>query len=349
MVPPLPRPAGPAPPPGWHALRDWQRSGRPALWEHLTTWGRIAGLGTLAIAPFIGPAAIESVTTSYARKSDELVFSADLMLLLHQTPGVVWQPIPPDWWSPHIFAVLPLLLALVGLVAAPRVAGIWAVLAGGCLVLSLGPHLVIDGKNTGIPLPYGLFRLLPVVDTLRAPVRINGVTTMLLGVIAAAGLARLLRPLPAGRTWLLTGVVIVLMAAETLRLPFPLTDATVSPFYGQIADEPGEWSVLELPLSRFDRDRLEMYAQTYHTKYLLTGLVSRSVPHMPQESMPPIAQADRASSLPDMGGFPFSVELRDRLLRSLRVRYLVVRPATPSPAGATRPSGGRRAGGAWPA
>ncbi len=312
---------------GWYALRDWHLGGRPALRKHLGTWSRIAVMGTLAMAPFVGPAAIESMTTAYARKSDELVFSADVVRLLHHTPGVVWQPLPPDWWSPHIFAVLPLVLSLVGLVVAPRVAGIWAVLAGICLVLSLGPHLVINGENTGIPLPYALFRVLPIVDTLRAPVRINGVTTMMVGLVAAVGVARLLRSLPSGRAWLLVGVLIVLIAAETLRFPFPLTDATVSPFYEQIAAEPGEWSVLELPLSRFDRDRLEMYAQTFHGKYILTGLVSRSVPHMPQEAMPPIARADAASNRPDI--ITLSDAQRDQLLRSLRVRYLVVHE-TPS-------------------
>ncbi|NJN66951.1 MAG: hypothetical protein HC884_09705 [Chloroflexaceae bacterium] len=50
---------------------------------------------------------------------------------------------------------------------------------------------------------------------------------------------------------------------------------------------------------------------------------------MPHGIHAPDCPGRQASSLPDMGGFPFSVELRDRLLRSLRVRYLVVRPATP--------------------
>ncbi|NJN68500.1 MAG: hypothetical protein HC884_18215 [Chloroflexaceae bacterium] len=320
----------------WRAVAAWRSGKGPALRHELILWGRMAACSALLIMPFLLPALVESQTAPYAQKGSDLVASASLFHLVPFPPGGVWQNVPSSWLSPSPFAWLPVLLALVGLWSAPRRTGVWAAMALGCLVLSLGPRLhtgSVDLVDTGIPLPYALIRSLPFVGMFRAPGRINAVTTLLLGIVAAVGLAKLVRPLPAGRAWLLLGVVIVLIAAETLRLPFPLTEATVSPFYEQIASEPGEWSVLELPLDRPDRHLLEMYAQTSHDHFILTGQTSRNVPRVPYESAPPIAQAEQADPRPDI--VMLAPDDRECLLRALRVRYLVVHhdPRHPERAG----------------
>jgi hypothetical protein len=306
----------------WHAAVAWREGGRTALLRDLATWGRIGGVATLLLLPFVVPAVIEALTAPYARKSDTLVYSANLFALIPQTFGGIWQQVPPVWTPPYVFALVPLLLALVGVLLAPRKAGPWAATAGVCLVLSLGPRLYLGEVDTGIPLPYAIFRALPVVDTLRAPGHLNTVTTMMLAVVAAVGMSWFFRRLPVAGNWLAAFALIVLVVVETVRLPFPLIDASVSPFFPRLADEPGEWSLLELPLDRFDRDRIEMYTQTYHEKYILTGLVSRSVPRLPYESAPPIAQMQRGSTRPDI--VSLAPAERDQLLKSLRVRYLVV-------------------------
>jgi hypothetical protein len=306
----------------WHAVVAWRKGGRTALLRDLATWGRIGVVATLLLLPFVVPAAIEALTAPYARKSDTLVYSANLFALIPQTFGGIWQQVPPVWNPPYVFALVLLLLTLAGVLLAPRRAGPWALTAGVCLVLSLGPRLYLGEGDTGIPLPYAIFRSLPVVDTLRAPGHLNAVTTMMLAVVAAVGIAWLFRRLPVAGGWLTAFALIVLVFVETVRLPFPLIDASVSPFFPRLADEPGEWSLLELPLDRFDRDRIEMYTQTYHEKYILTGLVSRSVPRLPYESAPPIAQVQRGSTRPDI--VSLTPAERDHLLQSLRVRYLVV-------------------------
>jgi hypothetical protein len=322
----------------WRVGAAWRGGGGAAAWRELLPWARIGGVSLLLLLPFVVPAALETLTSPFARKSDELVFSADLMLLLPLpfTSGAIWQPVPPDWWNLHMFAWVTLLLALAGGVLVPRQAGTWAALAGFCLLLSLGPSLIVGGNDTGIPLPYALFRALPVVDTFRAPARINGVTTMLVGVVAAFGVARFSRGLAAPARWSVAGVLVLLIAAETIRLPFPLVDGQVSPFYQRIADEPGEWSVLEMPLNRFERDRLEMYTQTYHRHYILTGLVSRSVPRLPQEAIPPFARIEAAAAASTTDIVALSPSEREQLLRAMRVRYLVARPDPSVPGRAAR-------------
>jgi hypothetical protein len=279
----------------------------------------------LVLLPFLAPAVLEAVTAPYARKSDELVFSADLSQFIPGMLGTIGQRVPPDWWDTSVlFAAVPLVIALGGVVLAWRASAVWVAIGGVCLLLSLGPTLLVGGHDTGIPMPYALFRALPVVDTLRAPVRINAVTTLMIALVGAVGLAVLARRVPRWGAWGGALVLVALVALETVRLPFPLVSGAVSPVYRQIAQEAGQWSVLELPLNRFERDRLEMYTQTYHGKYILTGLVSRSVPGLPYEAAPPLVQAERADLRADI--VQMSPAKREQFLRALRVRYLVVRP-----------------------
>jgi hypothetical protein len=313
----------------WRLVVAW-RSARASpplrvLWHEAVPWLRTGVLTTLFSVPFLLPAVFESLGSSYARKSDDLVFSTDITLVLPDTVGGIWHTVPPDWWEYYIFAWVPLLLVLAGLLLAPRMSARWLAVALFCFILSLGPTLHVAGDDTGIPMPYALFRFLPVVDTLRAPIRINSVTTLMLGMVAACGLAHLLRrwSVSVRGGWVVALAITVLITVEAVRLPFPLVDAQVSPFYERVAEEPGEWSVLELPLNRFERDRLEMYTQTYHHKYILTGLISRSAPRMPQEAVPLFKQLETTDTRADIVGM--TAAERAQLLRAMRVRYLVVR------------------------
>lgn len=246
---------------------------------------------------------------------------------------MVYSGMCPEWWEVSAFGFIPLAVALGGVLLTPRKTRLWAVVAVVCVVLSLGPQLIIGHTSTGIPLPYALFRFVPVLDALRAPLRLNSVTTLMLGLMAAHGLAHLFRPRPphTGATaprfapWLLALLLVVAIAAETVRLPMALVAGQVSPFYSRIANEPGEWSLLELPIERADHAVLQMYAQTYHHKAILTGRLARSVPQVPYEVAPPIAHSNAGSTRPDI--VPFSPAEREQLLQGLRVRYLVLHTA----------------------
>lgn len=313
----------------WRSGIAWRQGTYAALRQEFVQWGRIALLSFLLLLPFLLPALIEVANTSYAHKSDELVISADLLRLLPSHIGGVWETVPTDWWYTHLYGFVPVGLALVGFALAPRQSIGWGIIALTLLLLSFGPHLRVGNEDTGIPMPYALFRLLPVFDIFRAPVRMNLVVTLLLGMIAAYGLAKFLPRLPGVAAWAAAVSLIGIIAIEALRLPFPLVDGQLSPFYAQVADEPGHWSLLELPFDRQDREVLEMYQQMHHNKYILTGRPARSVPGLPYRYAPPIAQADSADTRSDI--VALSPIERDQLLRGLRVRYLVVRPSASHP------------------
>jgi len=65
-----------------------------------------------------------------------------------------------------------------------------------------------------------------------------------------------------------------------------------------------------------------MYAQTFHGKYIHSGHLSRDVPRFPYEGLPLFRGVDRADTRPDI--LPLSDPERENLLRSMRVRYLVL-------------------------
>ena len=85
---------------------------------------------------------------------------------------------------------IPLLLVAAFLVwrsrSSPRMqlaVAVWA----GAVVLSLGPHLWIDGHHTGIPLPFQVIQHVPLLDNL-LPVRISMATAACTAAIVAFGL-----------------------------------------------------------------------------------------------------------------------------------------------------------------
>jgi hypothetical protein len=287
-------------------------------------WARMALLSALLTAPFLLPALLESVNEPYQPPDD--FRSANLLMLL-PLPFDRLLPTSTYWRYIHSFAFVPYLLALVGVWLLPRRTSLWAAIALVCMVLSLGPQLLVATVDTGIPMPYSLLLNLPVVGMFRVPYRFNLVTTLMIGVLAALALSHLLRRLAPPHAWGIVGMLMVLTtadAADATNLPLALVDGSVSPFYHRIAAEPGRWSLLELPLDRTDREQREMYPQTYHGKYILTGKTSRDKPRLPYEVAPPIAQVEAADTRTDIVTLAPAKQVQ--LLRAMRLHYLVVRP-----------------------
>jgi hypothetical protein len=302
----------------WRLGRAGRRGGTAAVWYELEPWARIALVSTICIAPFLLPGVQEALHAPY--DPPRMIFYATPDVFLPDTFGGIWRPIPPTWRDPHTFSLVALLLTLAGLILAWRQTMLWATIASICLVMSLGALLHIDSLNLDIPLPYRIFQSLPVAGLLRSPYRINSVTTLMMGIIAAWGLARLFQRYRPRTGWIISLGVIVVLAAETIRLPFALSTAAISPFYQQLANQPGLWSVMDVPFNRFEH-RMEMYAQIYHEHYILSGKTSRNMVRMPYHTAAPLAQVGTGRLQPDI------VHLSDsdctQLLRGLRVYYIV--------------------------
>jgi len=194
---------------------------------------------------------------------------------------------------------MTLALAIVGSATYWRKVRIWVWTSLVFGVLTLGPLLQIngryrfdlDGLETTFPLPFALLHFIPIIKANRAPNR-NSVLLMLgLAVLAGYGVYWLLswlrRKQATGRVgWLRPAVATFLTAAilfEHLALPFPLSDARIPAVYNQIAAEPGDFSVLQLPLGWrnsfgvFGPEKtLLQYYQSAHGKPMLGGNISRA-------------------------------------------------------------------------
>ncbi|MBU6348953.1 MAG: hypothetical protein KGS73_02230 [Chloroflexi bacterium] len=187
-----------------------------------------------------------------------------------------------------------LALALLGSVLFWRTVRLWVWTSLVFGVLTLGPLLQIngryrfdlDGLETTFPLPFALLHFLPIVQANRAPNR-NSVLLMLgLALLVGYALCWLLDQLTRRVGWQRPALASLLAAAlifEHLAWPLPLSDARVPAIYAQIAAEPGEFSLLQLPLGWRNsfgvlgpEKTLLQYYQTAHGKPMLGGNISRA-------------------------------------------------------------------------
>ncbi len=175
-----------------------------------------------------------------------------------------------------------LVLAAVGFYArrAAHSVRFWALAAIFFALIMLGPTLIIGGQSTGIPLPFAALRAIPFVNANRYPVRFNVMLMLALMPLIAFGAARMLQT---QRGKIALGALSALLVFEQLVLPIPMSDLRVPPVYRTIRDDPGDFTVLELPLGW--RGSIEMqgkledraqFFQTVHQKRLLGGITSRT-------------------------------------------------------------------------
>lgn len=185
-----------------------------------------------------------------------------------------------------------LAFALVALVAVPR-ARIWGIFGIIFVLISLGPNLTINGTRYDLPMPFDLLLEIPFVKGNRYPSRWSVMVTLALAVLVGYGLVWLLdtvgswrnsgrkRFLPTAYCLLLT-----MLLFEHLSLPLPLSNLTVPDAYQTIAQDQGEFTVLEIPLAWRNGfrmtgtlDQAMMFAQFYqtvHRRPILGGNTSRN-------------------------------------------------------------------------
>ncbi len=177
--------------------------------------------------------------------------------------------------------VFPGYLVLVLGVAAcfhPRVRrshGFWILSAGVFFVLSLGAILHVGGWRTGIPLPFALFDHLPLLHNLRAPSRFSILVMLCLAVLVSAIWTSWMErsPKPALRS-LWTAGATLLLVAEFIAVPVPIFQAGVATIYDRIKEEPGDFTVVEIPGVEQIPGHL-MYHQTFHGKRIFIGTAAR--------------------------------------------------------------------------
>jgi hypothetical protein len=193
---------------------------------------------------------------------------------LFASPSFVW----------HVYGALLPVALVAGCVLARRYPELWLWVLGsvGFVVLTMGP--VVHG--TKFPLPFALVRSLPGLSQFRTPYRFQIPAAIGMAVTAGIALSRVLEGLSAatGRR-LLTGVA-VLVAGEVVAHRagggFPIQTMPPAPLYAEIARDPRDCLVLEVPIGvqtgtdRIGPGQALIFYQPVHRKRLISGYVSRA-------------------------------------------------------------------------
>jgi len=211
----------------------------------------------------------------------------------------------------------------------------WLIVAGGGVILALGPALFIVGHRV-IPLPaYNLLFNWPFLSNYRAPNRLTVLPLVALAVLSAYGIALLRAAMHRSRaaTVALPGVVLVLLGVTVAEnvlwsFPYPIAPIHTSALYAQIAADHEDAALLDVPLLF---SGAYQYDQTIHHKPLVFGYGPRMTPHMLASvyNLPYMSQfiptGDGAHlQITGNEGDIASHASFDDVLRGQKIRYLVM-------------------------
>ncbi|HVO42779.1 MAG TPA: hypothetical protein VMT34_09155 [Aggregatilineales bacterium] len=260
------------------------------------------GLSLLLILPFYLPTIVEAfspVRPAYLNEGGSVRYSTDPLAFVALSPFTDWTK---AWVPAYSRAVLgtnstegtaylglaAVALAIVATARYRRRAGIWLAIAIGCMIFSLGPLLKwndqpvtisVDGQASTIVLPWALFQDLPLVNLTRTPGRFNMTTGLMLGVLAALGLAFVLSRITAPGRRIGLGVVagLFIMAEYQLFFPFPMVVAALGgeAYFRSLGARSDVRAVFDLPLDDPIAQKEALYEQTLHHKPMIAGYVSR--------------------------------------------------------------------------
>jgi hypothetical protein len=258
------------------------------------------GLITLAVnAPFVLPYFTVARDMNFQRSLEDAVRGgADLMDFVTVPPenwlyGSLTSAWRQGWWYEHVSfpGLLACALGMMGLVsgmsrrARTRPVIHYGLLLLAAFVLMLGPALRWRGQTVLTPMPYTLlYEFVPGFRGLRQPARFSIIAVLALSVLAGYGFIWLARRVPerwarnrlAPRSVLgALAAGIVMMEYTSVPVPFVTvpTGDQIPAVYRWLAQQAGEFSVLELPL-RTDLRETEgprLYFSTFHWKRLVNG------------------------------------------------------------------------------
>ena len=200
--------------------------------------------------------------------------------------------------------------------AAPRLVRAYTATTAFAIVIALGPRLKFFGYK-GPTLPYHwIYYWMPGASALRAPYRAAILGQAFLAVIVGFGAAWLLSR-RFSRPWIPAAMacsMVVLMVAESTGNALPLHDLPDhgSGVYEWLAEQPGDFGILEWPIARLmDNTAPGQWLSTLHWKRRVTGHNGR---------LPADVRELHGLSMQWPPGPLFLDQLRDRFA----VRYVIV-------------------------
>lgn len=229
-----------------------------------------------------------------------------------------------------------LLLALLGAVGRWRQSWFWLLSTAVYLLLALGPTLLVNGRSL-IPLPTALIQEFFLLRLVRSPDRFNVLLALPVAMLAAWGVVALERrewgvgrraytphstPHSPRSSLLTTAVLSLLILSETI-VTYPTFALDVPRWYGQLAQESGEFGIVDIPMHDRSYDKEYMFQQSVHGKGLVEGHVSRppTAAFATIEAIPLLAELrQNKDALPSQT----AVSHQLALLHQANLRYIVL-------------------------
>jgi hypothetical protein len=250
-----------------------------------------------------------------------------------------------------------LALAVVGAIRYRRRVAVWITCAVVFMLFALGPVLQIfksstfdlDGLLVNVPMPFIMLHYIPVIMANRVPNRFSAVLMLALAILVAFAVYWILSwaATRSRSNWwsrlLLPACSLLLVAPllfEHWSVPLPLTDSRIPPVYDQVAADPGDFTILQLPLgwrNSFGQlgaeDTRNQYHQVYHQKRLLAGNTSRN-PAFKFDYYDQVPIVNSIITLESYGQVDAERRAADRasadeLLWFYNIRYVIVSPSVP--------------------
>ncbi len=212
-----------------------------------------------------------------------------------------------------------------------RRARVWLIVAIGFALFSFGPSLRILGRETGIPLPYLLLNQIPIVNHIRIPMRYGLMVSFALAPLAAIALDDLWRrgTRPILRWMVLASPVFILL--EYAVLPYPIQRIEIPRVYEQIAHEPGDFTILEIPTFHWRGAAATEVYQAIHGKRILRAYTNRIAPGLAEyfgtRGIPIVGRSLRVLEGAEKGPLTADEIAEDRRARDAVVRFFDLRYA----------------------
>jgi hypothetical protein len=241
-----------------------------------------------AVVDYRGPGESQAFAAALADyvipPTSHFLWGGDVGRLWRNGPNGLWQ----SEWQLYLGAVT-LLLAAVGIFhRRRRVVIALIVMAVGCLLLSFGPGLYLthppplnpntnDVPLSAIPGPGRFLRQLPGFNNLRGWARLGFFVELSMGLLAAAGLARLLDCLrekshaPAVVRFGVAAITMGLVVVDFFPRPTAMSSVMKRPVDNWLSMQPGDFVFMEYPIPRHGFGGPAIYATRLTGKRIIMG------------------------------------------------------------------------------
>ncbi len=263
----------------------FSRSGRSILHHASYTIVIIELIGAAGIAPLVSK--MLATIERYGNFVDvKLAAGADLLGLfipsaLHPFFGSLsLQMLEKDKESFSIYiGWVVIALIAIGILKMRRTEMVryFGIMGLASLILLVGPAPRFAGQNylEYIPFPFRVIMSAPILSAIRVSARFMAVLMLVASMLAALGMVWIMtsRGVKGKRlARLLPLLILFFIVFEYLPIPYPTARLIHHPVYDSIANEPGDFTVVDIPLLQRPSNRTQYFATVHQKRVLHTHI-----------------------------------------------------------------------------